>query len=191
MKLQPNLSRIKPQHLTLTSLVIKGLVLGSLIWLFTLNSPLALALPEDRQLPIQVTAHSMSWNNQQQLAKYQGEVTVNQGQLRLEASQLHIQRTAQGELQQILASTPKGQAYMRDLPTAQKPEVEAWGETIDYLPLDNLVILTGTAKLIQGADTFSGHKLTYNLVTQDIQAEQPASGTSKVEVILAPNSKDN
>lgn len=146
----------------------------------------AFALPEDRELPMQVQAQRMQWNNQKQLATYHGNVEVHQGELLLKSVQLKIQRTATGELQQAIATSPKGQAYMRDLPDAAEPEVKAWGEVIDYLPAKNLVILTGKAKLIQGEDSFTGHKLTYNLITQDIQAEQKSSSDSRVEVILTP-----
>ncbi|GLR63180.1 lipopolysaccharide transport periplasmic protein LptA [Marinospirillum insulare] len=149
----------------------------------------AKALPEDRELPLQVKAQSMQWNNQQQQATYQGDVEVHQGELVIEAANLKILRTTTGELKQAVANTPKGQAYMRDLPDPIKPEVEAWGEVIDYLPSQDLVILTGQARLIQGTDSFTGHKLVYNLVTQDIQAEQKSSSDTRVEVILTPAPK--
>jgi len=150
----------------------------------------AKALPEDRELPIQVKAQSMQWNNQQQQATYQGEVEVHQGELVIEAASLKILRSsATGELKQAVATTPQGQAYMRDLPDPVKPEVEAWGEVINYLPSQDLVILTGKARLVQGTDSFTGHKLTYNLITQDIQAEHKSASDSRVEVILTPAPK--
>lgn len=146
----------------------------------------AVALPEDRELPLSVAAQQMQWNNQAQRATYQGQVELHQGELLLKSAQLEIQRNAAGELEQAIATQPKGQAYLRDLPDAAKPEVEAWGESIDYLPSKNLVILTGKAHLTQGNDSFTGHKLTYNLVTQDIQAEQKSSSDARVEIILTP-----
>lgn len=151
-----------------------------------LISSQANALPEDRELPLQVQAQRMQWNNQEQQATYQGQVEVHQGELIIQSAHLKILRNTQGELKQAVASTPKGRAYMRDLPDPAKPEVEAWGETIDYLPEKNQVILTGQAKLVQGSDSFTGHKLTYNLVSQDIQAEQKAKNDARVEVILTP-----
>lgn len=147
------------------------------------------ALPEDRELPLKVEARTMQWNNQQQQATYQGDVEVHQGELVIEATRLKILRTTTGELKQAIATTPKGQAYMRDLPNSADPEIEAWGEIIDYLPSKDLVILTGQARLIQGTDSFTGHKLTYNLITQDIQAEQKSATDSRVEVILTPVSQ--
>ncbi|NLW04040.1 MAG: lipopolysaccharide transport periplasmic protein LptA [Pseudomonadaceae bacterium] len=156
-----------------------------LLILFFISSPVA-ALPEDRQQPLKVEAQQMQWNNQQQLATYKGEVELQQGELRLKAAQLAIKRNPAGELEQAIASQPQGQAYMRDLPDATQPEIEAWGETIDYLPAKNLIILTGQAKLTQGKDSFAGHKLTYNLATQDIQAEQKSTTDARVEVILTP-----
>lgn len=146
----------------------------------------ALALPEDRDLPMQVQAQRMQWDNQQQQATYQGDVEVHQGELVIKSANLKIVRTSTGELKQAIATTPKGLAYMRDLPDPIDPEVEAWGETIDYLPAKDLVILTGNARLTQGNDSFTGHKLTYNLISQAIQGEQKDASDSRVEVILTP-----
>lgn len=146
----------------------------------------ALALPEDRTLPLQVQAQRMQWDNQQQQATYQGDVEVHQGELVIKSAKLVLIRTRTGELSQALATTPQGQAYMRDRPDTAKPQVEAWAESIDYLPANNLITLTGQAKLTQGADSFTGHKLTYNLITQDLQAEQKNTQDSRVEVILTP-----
>lgn len=145
-----------------------------------------LALPEDRKQPLQVQAQSMQWSNEQQQATYQGDVEVRQGELIIKSTQLTLVRNTNGELQKALATSPNNKAYMRDLPNSVKPEVEAWAETIDYLPAKNLVILTGQARLTQGADSFNGHKLTYNLSSQDIQAEQKNTQDSRVEVILTP-----
>lgn len=156
-----------------------------LLLILFISSPVA-ALPHDRQQPLKVEAQQMQWNNQQQLATYKGEVELQQGELLLQAEQLDIKRNAQGQLEQAIASKPKGQAYMRDLPDAKQPAVEAWGETIHYLPIKHLIILTGKAKLTRGKDSFAGHKLTYNLITQDIQAEQKNTQDSRVEVILTP-----
>lgn len=159
--------------------------------LLILTSAAVYALPEDRDQPIQVKAQNMQWNNQQQLAVYQGQVEVVQGQLLLQSDLLNLQRTATGELKQAVATNKQGLAYMRDLPDAAKPEVEAWGEKLDYQPINNLIIITGQAKLVQGADKFTGHKLTYNLITQDIQAEQANKDDARVEVILTPAKKPN
>ncbi len=165
--------------------LINKLTLCLFITTFFISSQ-ALAVPEDRELPMQVQANRMQWDNQQQQATYQGNVEVHQGELVIKSASLKIVRSSTGELKQAIASTPKGQAYMRDLPDPIEPEVEAWGETIDYLPAQNLVILTGKARLIQGTDSFTGHKLTYNLISQDIQGEQKNSSDSRVEVILTP-----
>lgn len=153
-------------------------------------SSAALALPEDREKPIQVNAQRMEWNNQQQLATYTGQVEVVQGELQLKSEQLQLQRGAQGELTRAEARSPGSLAYMRDLADINEPEVEAWAETIDYQPAAEQVILTGNARLTQGQDSFRGHRLIYNLTTQDIRAEQAATDAPRVEVILTPRRKE-
>lgn len=153
-------------------------------------SPTVLALPEDREKPIQINAQRMEWNNQQQLATYTGKVEVVQGELQLKSEQLQIQRGEQGELTQAEASSPGQLAYMRDLADINEPEVEAWAETIHYHPAAEQVILTGNAHLTQGQDSFRGHRLIYNLTTRDIRAEQAAGDAPRVEVILTPKRKE-
>lgn len=156
-----------------------------LIFLMLISVNFSWALEEDRQLAIEVNAEQMSWNNKQQLASYLGQVEATQGELLLKSDLLKIMRNNQGELKQALASNNKGLAYMRDLPQLEEPEVEAWAEEINFLAEENLVILTGKARLIQGTNSFTGHKLTYNLVTQDMQASQKANTANQQERVKA------
>lgn len=164
---------------------------GSLSLLLLLAySPLTMALPEDREKPVQVQSQRMQWNNQQQQATYTGQVEIVQGELLIKAEHLQLRRGEDGALERATASSPGTLAYMRDLPRADEPEVEAWAETIDYRPAEERIVLTGNARLIQGQDSFRGHRLTYNLISQDIQAEQAESDSGRVEVILTPRRRE-
>ncbi|WP_114418521.1 lipopolysaccharide transport periplasmic protein LptA [Marinospirillum perlucidum] len=148
-----------------------------------------LALPEDRNLPIKVTAARMEWDNQSQQGVYQGGVEASQGELLLTAERVTLYRSEDGSLSQAIAETPDGRAYMRDLPDPNKPQVEAWARQVDYHPGEEKVVLTGQARLQQGEDIFQGHRLTYYLTTQDLVAEQAESESEnppRVEVILTP-----
>jgi len=144
------------------------------------------ALPEDRDQPVQVSAERMEWHNQRQTGIYLGEVEASQGELRLESESLTLFRGPDGQLIQALAESSDGLAYMRDLPSLDEPQVEAWAHSIDYHPAEEKIILTGQAKLIQGNDSFRGHRLTYFLTSQDLTAEQAEDKDSRIEVILTP-----
>ena len=156
-------------------LALAGLTAGS-----------ALALPEDREKPIRVHAERMQWLNEQQQGVYQGEVVATQGELRLEADQLTLFRSEAGTLSRLLAENQQGLAYMRDLPEAGQPEVEARAERIDYNPAEETLILTGQAHLSRGEDSFRGHQLTYHLTSQNLQAERATTDDQRIEVILSP-----
>lgn len=162
------------------------------LYLFLILScnTLAWALPEDREKPIQIQSQRMAWDNQQQKATYSGQVEIIQGQLLLQSEQLRLERNADGSLRQASASSPGNQAYMSDLPKADAAKVEAWAETIDYLPEEEKVVLTGNARLVQGNDSFRGHRLTYHLTSQNVEAEQNGSDSSRVEVIFTPRQQD-
>lgn len=149
------------------------------------------ALPEDRDKPVQVTAQRMEWHNERQIGIYRGDVEATQGELRLESQTLTLYRGPEGQLTQAVAETSDGLAYMRDLPNLEEPQVEAWAEHIDYHPAEEKIILTGQAKLLQGEDSFRGHRLTYHLTTQDLVAEQAESEDSRIEVILTPKRNGN
>lgn len=153
----------------------------------------ALALPEDREAPIRVQAQQMEWQQHIQTATYRGTVEVTQGELKIEASTLRLIRGPQGELEQAIAEGQTPLAYMRDQPQLDQPIVEAWAEVIDYHPAAETITLTGRARLIQGEDSFQGHRLIYHLTTQDLQAEQPpeSSSDSRVEIILTPQRREN
>ncbi|SFC03907.1 lipopolysaccharide export system protein LptA [Marinospirillum celere] len=172
--MMPSLSFAKPIR------ILAGLLL------ITLMSPATFALPEDREKPVQVNAQRMEWHNQRQQGVYSGDVVATQGELRLEAATLTLYRGTNGELTRALAEAGGELAYMRDLPNLDEPEVEAWAESIDYHPAEDKIILIGQARLVQGEDSFRGHRLTYNLTTQDLEAEQAETGESRIEVILTP-----
>ncbi|ODC02670.1 lipopolysaccharide transport periplasmic protein LptA [Terasakiispira papahanaumokuakeensis] len=144
------------------------------------------ALPADRQAPIEVQADNMTWTQNNQTAIYQGSVDIQQGELHLTSEQLTLTRNSQGKLDTLEATGDKPLAYFRDLPSPNKPPVEAWANIIHYDTAAGLIRLEGNARLTQGEDTIEGHKLTYDLSTQDIRAEQ-GQAQERVKIILTPN----
>lgn len=152
-----------------------------------LCSNLLLALPEDRNLPLQIQAQRMTWQHQQQLAVYAGQVDAQQGELHLQSEVLNLYRNQQGDILRIIARSEGAQAYLRDIPDPEQGQLEAWAEEIDYHPQEQRLVLTGQARILQGQDQFRGHRLVYQLDTQDIQASQSEDGSSeRIEIILSP-----
>lgn len=184
MLLNPALLSFRAEYKVISKRIIQLLGLSLVLVSFPV-----LALETDRELSIEISAQQMSWNNQHQLAVYQGQVEATQGELLLQSDKLEIMRNQQGHLSEAKASNQAGLAYLRDLPQLTEPPVEAWAEQLHYLPEKNLVILTGQAKLVQGKNSFTGHKLTYNLVTQDLQATQQEgvnNPDTRVKAIFTP-----
>lgn len=162
---------------------LKGALIGLSLAIFATQS---WALPADRQAPIEVQADKMTWTQNNQTARYQGNVDIQQGELHLTSEQLTLTRNAQGKLDTLEATGEDALAYFRDLPSPNKPPVEAWANTIHYDTAAGRIRLEGNARLTQGEDTIEGHKLTYDLSTQDIKAEQ-GQAQERVKIILTPN----
>lgn len=154
---------------------------GLLIW-----AAQSWALPADRQAPIEVQADKMTWTQNNQTAIYQGSVDIQQGELHLTSERLTLTRNAQGKLDTLEATGEAPLAYFRDLPSPDKPPFKAWANMIHYDTAAGLIRLEGNARLTQGKDTIEGHKLTYDLSTQDIRAEQ-GQAQDRVKIILTPN----
>lgn len=161
----------------------RSFILSLLFWLISSS---LYALPEDRDKPVKISAETLEWHNERQVGIYQGRVEASQGELQLESNRLTLYRGPEGQLARAVAEGSDQLAYMRDLPSLNEPQIEAWAETMDYQLEQGKIVLTGQALLIQGDDRFQGHRLTYNLNSQDLTAEKAEGEDSRIEVILTP-----
>jgi lipopolysaccharide export system protein LptA len=150
-----------------------------------LPSSLALALPDDREQPIHITADKALRDEKQGVTIYTGNVVLVQGSMELEADTLTIYHTSEKADQMIAEGNP---AKMRQQPELDKAVVHAQGKVITYFRKEDKVNLRVNAKIEQDGAVVSGDSIDYFIAKELITAQSDQTQPdNKVVVVIPPN----
>lgn len=142
----------------------------------------AMALPDDREQPINVSADKARKNSHQGLTTYMGEVVITQGSIRITGDEVTIY-DSNGQVSKMIA---KGQrAEFRQRPQLNGPETIAKASTIEYNVADETLLLLDNAKLEQGGDTTTSNKIAYDMKSTIVNA---GDDNGRVIMTLQPSS---
>ncbi|MGS2717706.1 lipopolysaccharide transport periplasmic protein LptA [Eionea flava] len=151
------MSLVKPVALTLFGIYSMMLIMPQA----------AMALPDDRQQPINVSADKARKNSNQGLTTYQGNVVITQGSIRITGDEVAIYDD-NGQVNKMIA---KGQlAEFRQRPQINEPETIANASTIEYDINDETLVLLDNAKLEQAGDITTSNKITYDMKSTIVNA---------------------
>lgn len=157
---------------------LRGSLLGALLW-----TNVALALPEDQQQPIHVTANSAVQENN--TVTYRGNVIIVQGSVRIEADQVVIYHD-KGKLQKAIATGKP--AHFQEQPEADGGLITGHAATLIYYNADQRVELLQDAFVDRDKSTVKGDRIEYLLPSKTVRAETaPANASGRVEMVLQPN----
>jgi len=155
--------------------VLAGLMLGLL-------AQCALALPEDQQQPIHITADSAVQENN--TVTYRGHVVVTQGSRRIEADQVVAYQTA-GKLQRVVATG--NPVRFREQPEADGSVITGHGATLIYYQAEQRIELLQNALVDRDASTVKGNRIEYLLPSKTVRAEgADTNKQGQVEMVLQP-----
>jgi lipopolysaccharide export system protein LptA len=166
---------------------MRSLRTGASIALLSLALPntLALALPGDREQPIQITAEKALRDEKKGVTIYTGNVVLVQGSMELEADTLTIYHTSEKADQMIAEGNP---AKMRQQPELDKAVVHAQGKVITYFRSEDKVNLRTDAKIEQDGAVVSGDSIDYFIAKELITAQSDKTQPdNKVVVVIPPN----
>lgn len=144
------------------------------------------ALPSDRDQPVQVAANSARFNEKTGIATYSGAVVVKQGTLEIRADEITITTDKKGAIQTTVA-TGKPARYQQQV-DPQKGPVTAEAGRIDYDANNEIITLTGNARLKQDGSSFQGSVITYNSPRQQVDAK--GDGSNRVQLVFPPQARD-
>ena len=112
-------------------------------------------LTQDTTLPVEVQADTLSVNNADGTAVFDGNVLVGQGEMRLAAARVVVEYGTDGKSIARLHAT--GGVTIANLADAAEAREALY-------PIDTgVIVLTGDVLLTQGASALSGQKLTIDL----------------------------
>lgn len=137
----------------------------------------AMALPEDRQQPIEIRAEQVEIDDESGIAVYEGAVQLDQGSLRVLAHRLTIHTRDQSVTRIVAEGVPDGEpARYRQTPEVDAAPIRAHARTITYLASEQRVELEGSAHLQQQDDTFAGDRIAYDIRDRRIAASGGRGG---------------
>lgn len=147
-----------------------------------LVAPLAVALPEDREQPIQLEANRGQLDQKTGVSVYEGNVVITQGSMRLAADTVTIHVKNNNFERMEAVGNPVNLRYK---PTVSKPEIQGTSKQVEYNVSDAKVVMTGNARLVQGQDVFTGDRMEYDL-KQDVVRARSASENGRVQFTIQP-----
>lgn len=147
----------------------------------------------DTNQPLEITADSLEVQQAKQLAIFEGNVQVEQGEIRMRANKLVVHYS------DSKSSTSGAPANIRQIDATGKvflssPRETAQGDWGVYDVTNKHIDLQGNVVLTQGKNVLRGDKMTLNLVTGKSRVEGgPVSEGSKgrVKGIFIPEQKTN
>ncbi|WP_257293545.1 lipopolysaccharide transport periplasmic protein LptA [Endozoicomonas sp. YOMI1] len=148
---------------------------------------MAMALPADRQQPININSDTADIDNKKGVSVYRGDVVMTQGTTRITGDTITI-HTRDREVTKVIAQGNKVRAYYEELQPGEQGIVQAWGNTIRYDVDSDQIELIKNAQLSQKGDTFKGEKIDYNLTLQTVNAKgTPNQGDNgRVQMVIQP-----
>lgn len=141
----------------------------------------AFALPQDASQPIHIQANVAEMNQTTDEIVYQGDVTVDQGTLRVAADRITVHYIDQKVVRIVAEGSP---ARYRQEIEDPPGEVEAEATTIVYLTREEQLELSGSAGLRQQGNQISGESIRYDMVAGKVEAVSGAGGN--VRMVLQP-----
>lgn len=144
----------------------------------------------DSEKPIRVESKTARLDDKAGTATYAGNVRVTQGEARLEADKVVLQRN-EGELDSMEAT---GEPATYEQPeTEEAPAIYAEGNRIHYSASENLIVFERNALIRQAGDRFRGNRISYDLEDRVVNASSAKDDEEdRVEMTIQPGrNRDN
>ena len=146
---------------------------------------LVFALPEDTKQPIEIEAHSVVVDESTEFHEFSGNAEVRQGSLLLLAELIQVQTNNEEVVSMIAKGSLEKPAKYTQNQANQARFIEATATLITYDVNEGMIFLVGNAHLIQGFDSFSGDRLTYDINNDKVVVKGSEDGTERVKFKIA------
>lgn len=143
-----------------------------------------LALPDDRDQPINITADTAIRDEKQGFTVYSGNVHMIQGSLDIVADTLTIYHEKEQADKIVAEGKP---AKMQQRPAVGEPLVKARANIIEYYKIEDKVHLKINAFITQDGSSVTGDSIDYFITEQLVKADsQQAPDGKRVQVVIEP-----
>jgi len=150
--------------------------------LFSTISATSVALPDDREQPIRITADQALRDEKQGFTEYTGNVRMDQGSMHIEADKITIYHVNEDADKIVAEGAP---AHMQQRPEIDKGLMHARANIIEYYKAEDRVHLRDNAQVEQDGSTVAGDTIDYFITEQLVRADSnQAETSSRVEVVI-------
>lgn len=154
----------------------------ALALLFAVLASRGLALPDDRNQAIEITAERALRDEKAGYTVYTGDVILVQGSLRIEAERLTIFHDSEAANRIVATGSP---ATLSQQPEIDKALVTARAGRIIYEKTQERVLLRENAMIEQDGAVVSGESIDYFMTEQRVRADAGSDDASdRVQVII-------
>ncbi|WP_211208277.1 lipopolysaccharide transport periplasmic protein LptA [Leeia oryzae] len=144
----------------------------------------------DRDKPINIEADQGTTDMANSTSRYEGNVIITQGTLRLRADRIDVASDKDGKMQAQALGKP---VTFRQKQDQSDEYVEAQAARIDYDSAKSLLKLSGDARVRRGGDELRGAVIIYDAATQQYSVQGGAATAGKpagrVHAIIQPKAK--
>lgn len=153
------------------------------VGLYCLLPHIALALPQDSEQPVTISADRTEFDNNRQQHTLSGHVSIKQGSMHISADRIVLQ-LKDGEIAEI---NGKGKPLRYSITDSDGQPLEASAQQIVYNPIKATLSLLGGASLNRADRQLNGERIDYNIKS----ARVSASGNAKkrVTITILPEKK--
>ncbi|TNL47310.1 lipopolysaccharide transport periplasmic protein LptA [Acinetobacter bereziniae] len=153
-------------------------------------SATAFAIPSDRNQPISLVADKATYSEATGVTTYTGNVIIEQGTMKLQASSIVAQLNKSKQISTITATG--GPAKFQQQVDSAKGVARGEAQKIVYNAETGIINLIGNAYLYQDGASIRSSTLKYSMNKGDVEASGSSNttGSSKgrVQIIIPPNS---
>lgn len=152
------------------------------------TSPVVLAMPDDRDKTMELSAETADLSQQTHRGEYIGDVQLDQGTTHLRAAKAVTEGNDKNKLVVAIASGDQtNQAHYWTKTAEDKPLLHAFADTIRYYPDRHLIELIGKARVEQGNDSFAAAKISYDTLKQHVVSQ--SDGKDRTLIVIHPPKK--
>jgi len=148
-----------------------------------LVSTQAIALPTDKDQPVNIEADSVDINEATETAIYRGNVMLTQGSIKITANKVVVNKF-QSENPYIIATG--NLVHFSQLPDPKSPRIKGQALKTEYEMNSGKMQLTGKAVLTKGKNTFKNDRIIYDREKAVVKAGASAKGKERVKITIGP-----
>ncbi|MDX9739737.1 MAG: lipopolysaccharide transport periplasmic protein LptA [Gammaproteobacteria bacterium] len=160
-----------------------------MLLLLACAAPHVLALPSDREQPIEIESDSAERDDTRGVSVYQGNVVYTQGTIRLEADEVRIFEDENRRVTRVEADGSP--VRFRQRIEGHDQDMRAHARRIEYFADPERLVLQTDAHVWRLDTELSAELINYDPVRDVVNAERGSADNGRVRIVIQPREGGN